>query len=148
MTRRASYQQQYEAAVSALQAQQASGLADVAALNRYLHDLGLPAQQQTSRPGTPAQQQQQQQHRQGPMQELVARLQGVRAALEARAAAQRTAQQQLEAQVRLAVALGGSGTLDAGVGAPSGLKLPDCKRGWGSSGVSGRDSDQDLTARH
>lgn len=33
------------------------------------------------------------------MQEVVSRLQGVRAALEARAAAQRAAQQQLEAQV-------------------------------------------------
>lgn len=94
---RASYQQQYEAAVSALQAQQASNLADVTSLNRYLQDMGLPAQPHGSRPGTP--QQQQQQQRAGPMQELVSRLQGVRAALEARAAAQRAAQQQLEAQV-------------------------------------------------
>lgn len=135
MTRRASYQQQYETAVSALRAQQASGLADVAALNRYLHDLGLPAQPQPSRPGTPAQQQQQQQQRQGPTQELVARLQGVRAALEARAAAQRTAQQQLEAQVGLAVALGGRGTLNAGGG-----RLPavsDCLTADGGGGWDG-----------
>jgi hypothetical protein len=34
------------------------------------------------------------------MQELVSRLQGLRSALEARAAAQRAAQQQLESQVR------------------------------------------------
>jgi hypothetical protein len=91
---RASYQQQYEAAVSALQAQHASNLSDVTSLNRYLQDMGLTAQQQGSRQGTPQQQQQV-----GPMQELVLRLQGVRAALEARAAAHRAAQQQLEAQV-------------------------------------------------
>jgi hypothetical protein len=40
------------------------------------------------------------------MQELVSRLQGLRSALEARAAAQRAAQQQLESQVR---ATGGTG---------------------------------------
>lgn len=72
-------------------------MAEVAALNRFLQDMGLPAQPaQQQRPGTPAQQQG---RAAGPMQELVSRLQGLRAALETRAAAQRAAQQQLEAQV-------------------------------------------------
>lgn len=102
---RASYQQQYQAAVSAMQSQQASTLADIASFNRYLQDLGLPppptqgGQQQQPRPGTPQQQQQQQRGGGNPMQELYSRLQGLRSALEARAAAQRAAQQQLEAQV-------------------------------------------------
>lgn len=39
------------------------------------------------------------------MQELVSRLQGLRSALEARAAAQRAAQQQLESQVRASTVL-------------------------------------------
>jgi hypothetical protein len=98
---RASYQQQYEAALSAIQAQQATNLAEIASVNRFLQDIGLPPQQQQqqpSRPGTPAQQQQQQQQQRGGPQ-LVSRLQGLKATLEARAAAQRAAQQQLEAQV-------------------------------------------------
>jgi hypothetical protein len=81
---RASYQQQLAAALAA---QQSAALASVEQFNQLLRELGVRAG------GTPAPQQ--------PLQELGARLAGLKGTLlEARAAGQRQAQQQLQAQVR------------------------------------------------
>jgi hypothetical protein len=103
-----------------LQGQQQADMADLAQLNAFLQELGIPPVSPASPSPTAAAAaaangngsraaaspvqggaagQQQQQQRGGPMVELRLRLQNLRAGLEARARAQREMQQQLEAQV-------------------------------------------------
>lgn len=113
-TARSHYQQQLEAAMHVLQAQQQADIADLAQLNAFLQDLGIPPVSPASpaaaaaangngrvaaSPAPGQGRQQQQQQRAGPMVELRLRLQNLRGALEARARSQRDMQQQLEAQV-------------------------------------------------
>jgi hypothetical protein len=122
---RSHYQQQLEAAMVVLQGQQQADMADLAQLNAFLQEIGIPPVSPASPSNAAAaaasngngsraaasptqgrpQQQQQQQQRAGPMVELRLRLQNLRAGLEARARAQRDMQQQLEAQVGAAAAV-------------------------------------------